>query len=501
MEMKRTAMFSKIALAFVIAVGIAGGWMVALAFLGEGLGLGSVRSHETVVFTYEGKALIQDYDYVRQTYKLRTLEGEPVEPPLHQSWLTEARALGARRNPPAVMSIDTYPHVLPFTDRGSPATFWYYMQDRHVAAGGYFAGYDSRTNQFVGYRTRSGLHKTLPGDPADRFRVPQHQTGLVIASSQSFYYGVGGVHEPWSTYAANSRDFRDWIVFLVDDNRVVEVNLRESKLPSRSMFAADALTSLAVHAGLQYDEESDDELTPRSKKTLRVQDDALVASTTAELIFFHPADESIVRIARPDELVGEDLGVYRPINGNYLLKKTDYDRDAGATTHLVYTLSPTGDVLSRREIVTSRQNQGTEMIPAMMAMLVPHPLGATLFAGVLMPMQSLEFSEVQTYAAALRQSLSEFWAFVAITYVLGVFLSWRCLVRQRRSGDATVVPWMIFVFVTGLPGYLGYLAHKRWPVRLPCPSCASRTPRDREACLDCGLAFPSAELKGIEVFL
>ena len=52
----------------------------------------------------------------------------------------------------------------------------------------------------------------------------------------------------------------------------------------------------------------------------------------------------------------------------------------------------------------------------------------------------------------------------------------------------------------GLPAYFGYLAHRRWPARLPCPHCGRPVPRDRPACFACGHDFPPPALKGIEVF-
>jgi predicted amidophosphoribosyltransferase len=56
------------------------------------------------------------------------------------------------------------------------------------------------------------------------------------------------------------------------------------------------------------------------------------------------------------------------------------------------------------------------------------------------------------------------------------------------------------VLVFGLPGYLGYRLHRRWPVRSPCPACGQNVPRDRDACAGCRAEFPPPAPKGIEVF-
>jgi hypothetical protein len=60
--------------------------------------------------------------------------------------------------------------------------------------------------------------------------------------------------------------------------------------------------------------------------------------------------------------------------------------------------------------------------------------------------------------------------------------------------------WIAFVFLGGVPGFLAYLFHRRWTVRLACPQCGEEAPRDRESCFACDTDFPEPEPKGIEVF-
>jgi hypothetical protein len=56
------------------------------------------------------------------------------------------------------------------------------------------------------------------------------------------------------------------------------------------------------------------------------------------------------------------------------------------------------------------------------------------------------------------------------------------------------------VLLFGVLAFVGFLLHRRWPVREPCPACHARSARDREACSECGAAFPAPGLKGIEIF-
>ncbi|MEX0728133.1 MAG: hypothetical protein WD065_17815 [Planctomycetaceae bacterium] len=498
--MKRSTTTPKILLAFILAVGIAAVWMISLAFIGEGLGLGGIRSYEILQFNLQGEPVINSYDNVHQTRTFRTPEGVPIDLPNEYSWLTEVQALGARRDSSRDVVGESYPFIIPLTDGGNPAKYWYYMQERHAGATGYFVGYDSLSKAVVGYYGRNGFSTSPPADPEGRFESPYNQSGSwnAVVSKNAAYFG-GGIYEPRDSWSTGSRDFRDAEVYLFDADRVVKIDLREKDSSSQTLFSADGLISLVLQVGRQY-ETNEEEPAASRNKVMHVQNDVLIASTANEIISFNPVDETVVRIPRPDELRGKNVAVLRPTTGNYMLREQHFDRRTGTATNFIYTVLPDGQVLNRRKIVTNRSSDETELMMLMMSVLMPHPLGSTLFTGILLPMQYTEMDQAPTYAAALRRSVGEGWLLLVITYTLSIILACRAGVRQRRYGDPVIIPWVIFILITGAPGYLGYLAHRRWPVRLACPSCAAKSPRDRNACLDCGLEFPPPEMKGIEVF-
>jgi hypothetical protein len=56
-----------------------------------------------------------------------------------------------------------------------------------------------------------------------------------------------------------------------------------------------------------------------------------------------------------------------------------------------------------------------------------------------------------------------------------------------------------FVLLLGVPGVIGYLLHRRWPVFETCSACG-RVVGDREACHACGDALPPPPPTGTEVF-
>jgi hypothetical protein len=89
---------------------------------------------------------------------------------------------------------------------------------------------------------------------------------------------------------------------------------------------------------------------------------------------------------------------------------------------------------------------------------------------------------------------------LAILCVFSAGLAIWCYMHHRRFGERGSLLWAAFVFVLGPAGSIGYLLHRSWPATEKCRHCGKSTPRDRDACLDCGAEFPLPPLKGIEIF-
>jgi hypothetical protein len=60
--------------------------------------------------------------------------------------------------------------------------------------------------------------------------------------------------------------------------------------------------------------------------------------------------------------------------------------------------------------------------------------------------------------------------------------------------------WTLFIAATGLPGYVGWRWHRRWPVMEACPQCSQATPRDRDVCIHCRTECPEPAPTGGEIF-
>jgi hypothetical protein len=60
--------------------------------------------------------------------------------------------------------------------------------------------------------------------------------------------------------------------------------------------------------------------------------------------------------------------------------------------------------------------------------------------------------------------------------------------------------WTAVTAVFGVPAFVGFLLHRTWPAREPCPHCRANVPRDRVACAACETPFSAPALTGTEIF-
>jgi hypothetical protein len=100
----------------------------------------------------------------------------------------------------------------------------------------------------------------------------------------------------------------------------------------------------------------------------------------------------------------------------------------------------------------------------------------------------------------LRRALFDTWPQSLVQIILSAVLGWMCWRRQRLDTERGTWAWMTFVVLFGLPGWLGYIWHRRWPVLAACPACGRKAPRDREDCAGCLAEFPLRSLTGAELF-
>jgi len=132
---------------------------------------------------------------------------------------------------------------------------------------------------------------------------------------------------------------------------------------------------------------------------------------------------------------------------------------------------------------------------------IPVPVVATPTVFLQVSDSYVNSGQFPNRVSALTAVLSDTWPGLLTINLLGVALAYVCYRRQKQFGQPWTSVWVGFVFLFGLPGLVGYLFHRQWPVRLPCPKCNALVPRDRESCFECGEEFPEPAPQGIEVLL
>jgi hypothetical protein len=110
-------------------------------------------------------------------------------------------------------------------------------------------------------------------------------------------------------------------------------------------------------------------------------------------------------------------------------------------------------------------------------------------------------SEAADYSQALARAFGDFWPSLLISSLVSLPLAVLCYRRQMRYQVARSqrILWPLFVFLFGVPGWVGYLTCRSWPVLEPCPACGSIVPQDRLECAACQAGFPLPPRRGTEV--
>jgi hypothetical protein len=75
-----------------------------------------------------------------------------------------------------------------------------------------------------------------------------------------------------------------------------------------------------------------------------------------------------------------------------------------------------------------------------------------------------------------------------------------CVAHRYRFSIRAQIAWAIFHFISGLPGFLAFLAVHDWPARERCPNCNKLRVVNRYQCEHCSADFPPPSRDGTEIF-
>jgi hypothetical protein len=360
---------------------------------------------------------------------------------------------------------------------------WYFIHDGGLARHGYFVGFDADTKLKVGYIGRNGPCTDRPS-VEDQFVVDRRR--FVEDNSRGFfapnYYLPADLSPGEAAERRKQGNFRPFTIMFLADDGLMRVNLKDQT--ATCLRKADNLISAAVVMTSAADGGS-------AAKGAEPVREAILLRTADRVQLVDMAGKDIKTYLLPESLRDCDLQ-WLDLPGDRVLVRARHlwwDNE-------LFWINPKGDVVRHEKVDLVEHHEFDRVrhdLP--LSLIAPSPAAVAVLAAAGVWPSAFE----PGYWPAVRRAMTEGW-FPLVVGMLSVISACLCFARQRKYAVPWTGVWVAFVFLTGLPGYVGYLAHRRWPSRLPCPHCGRYVPRDRSACIICGREFPPPAMKGIEVF-
>jgi hypothetical protein len=493
MVARKTPLLRPVLLAATLAAGFGTLWIVPVTWLGvailEAWPGRSRPPQESLVVATDGTPLIQSMrlDNHQTLVTYRDLDGR-VRSDLERKFQNPAFLYGEAEDP-FLSRPDWSQRIKVFVNEREPDSVWYFVHDGHPAGSGYFVGYERVSNHRIGFIGLSGFRdqSVAPEDRipvrGDRIRdYNQYWSSVPLAISQ----GVGWV---WQLHRV---DVPPRLVHVPSGNLLRLVDL-SARTIATVFEAPEPIVSVSVPAIASYYGNEPTEPRPilvRAGQTVYRLDHGYKLIGT----FTIPAE-----IGRRDALLWYEIGAGRAL-AVYSRPEAGKVVDGGAQSQTILRIAADGTIRDSRELtLRARSNvPGEQAQSSLMALAVPAPV-ALLAAEALMAITADEaWGRPTAIAAVLERSWPALAAVLALSAVLAAIVwGWgRAFGLSRRERGV----WAGFVLLFGVPGCAGFLLHRRWPVREPCPHCQARVARDRDTCAECGTPFPAPALQGIEIF-
>jgi hypothetical protein len=418
----------------------------------------------------------------------RDLNGQPHHVPDGRDILTPVYMPGEHEKPVFFSEFREWQQRLKvFVDQQEPTVFWYFVHDGKPKGAGYFVGYERTNNRRIGFIGLSGFC----ADP-----VPSGQQVPVRGALMMDYSSWSS--EPTWIYEGRVQAPR---------NRPMELPPRWVYIPSGNLLRKVDLVERTVTSIFETPEpiESVGIASLPSAVNDREITEQLVLVRTAHQIYAMDRKQNVVRVfAVPSEIDPQSVMSWYEIGKGQAIADfglpSSTSEAAKLTSHIVYRIAADGTIQDRFELTLQSGSPVTSQAGLQMQAFLALPAPAILF--VLEPLIVMRNDRSLSSPAAFSALLGTLWPSLVAVVVLASILAvvtWR---RSRSFGlpKREQIAWVFFVLLLGLFAFVGFLLHRRWPIRQPCPSCNARAPRDRVACAECGTLFPEPSPKGIEIF-
>lgn len=520
--MKRSNTGRRLTLAVVYAISLAVVWGIAVAWLIETVVSPNTRQsvYENLHVAIDGTPVIASNSQVPPfDVSLRTLDNQTLDS-RDQNWLTGGTIIWNDPSNQPREPIGWGQRILAAADGGRPATYWYLIRNVDEVGQAYFVGYDSFSKRRIGFLSKSGFRAALPSRD-DWFDVGQSSRFQFGAACSRLYLAVG-VPSNYSLPSDDSTIPRQ-MVYVIDSNRVVEVDLRrrqartvfESADPPRCVTIvglpvavdesrdeppaenAASTNRLRVHPASfqQSDDEQDaDEFTEIKWDTKETHRLAVVTQDAISIV--DPVEDTVEEFPIAADTLGETVGLYL-VRPDQLLLTKQFANRRGVQLQWV---GRSGEIERERSVDLQNWGSPSERSQAWQSSVIaPLPLG-WLTGCVIAPAVEVYFGQADSYGQSAQKILRMMGPMLLTVVAVGAALAWIASRGQRRCYRPATAAWCGFVFLFGPMGLVAYwLAHRRPPL-VACGECHRQVPRDRADCAACGSEFPPPAMVGTEIF-
>jgi hypothetical protein len=459
------------AMAAIISLGLAAAWCLIILWI---IGIMESASHgrrryEQLYVSRTGEPYILRYanGIYSSQQEVLNLSREPVKGDLLLNPMYTGRRIAGPSHAYRLAAAN---------DGGVPATYWYLLHDGKFDGRAYGVGYHSLTKQVVGYFGRKGFANRQP--PRDEwFQV----TGSGLSSSTPAI--------TWTEPQLNES-----VLFLLSEGKLWSIDPRKREIRTLADAPSNASTGWAWDlTGKGQKPPAVYAATVDAPKRLLVRSDEF-------LMLVDPDSDEQASYPLPPDLRKDNLAACQLPDGNLLLIANGVM--SGRSGYRVMWIEPGGRVLRSSDLQLAQLGvggSGEEAFSWIAALAVPFLAGQAVIL-LLIPSIASQSGQFETYWEAVGHTFMSSWPALLILVAMGVIVAVATYRRQKRFGLPGAIPWAVFAFVFGIPGWISYRLHRRWPVLEECPACQQSAPRDRDACIECGAEFPTPALKGIEVF-
>jgi hypothetical protein len=452
------AMFLAVLLAIGVGLawGVSAGWVMMII---DNVVMRPRQVSESIAVLSDGTPLIvSTMSQGRQTsITYRTLDGGQIREFSAGHWLSVAYLWAPAGTTSALTRPSWNSRIIQLFRYERTAEAWYVVHDGNLHGRVYMVGYDMPTKRTIGY---VGIHGFRPDAPPQDDQFP-----------------VNGARFRNSGYFDTDRAVDD-AKFMLTDEGLVLVDWDNQRV--KSVYKDDKLISMTRWREFVADVETpmSQSILVRSSDCVRVLD---LAGNVQETF------------ALPAELRNGNLS-WAPLgDGKALAWKL------GPNCELFW-LDATGIVKRQKVDLHLQQYEDSDRKKmTLVALIAPVPVVCGAVSAIV-PLGSQTTPETGSPWARLAETIANAWPPMLMVFALGVVLAWFSYRRQREYGLSWTPAWVVFVFLFGLPGYIGYRTHRRWPTCLPCPRCGRSASRDRPTCCHCRHDFPAPAANGTEVF-